>query len=207
MPPLAPAVTYQDGQLTIVAQNSLLRDILSAVRVRTGAILEAPPDLGNERAVVHLGPGAPREVLADLLQGSRFDYILVGSPENAGAVQRIILTARSGIPPGPSVTGSAPLPSASPGGAIARPGARPMPPDQVEETDTDADEQPALPAVPPQPVQPLVPDQLPPPTSPQLQPSPGQPQVKTPEQLLQELQRMQQLQREQQQQPQKPPPQ
>jgi hypothetical protein len=43
MAPVAPQVSYQDGQLTIVAPNSTLGDILRGVRKHTSADIEIPP--------------------------------------------------------------------------------------------------------------------------------------------------------------------
>src|SRR5512146_2652876 len=43
MPPTPPHVTYETGQLPIVAHNPTLADVLSAVRARTGAGIETPP--------------------------------------------------------------------------------------------------------------------------------------------------------------------
>src|SRR5262249_49379553 len=40
MPAVAPQVTFQNGQLTIIAPNSTLGDILRAVHARTGAEVE-----------------------------------------------------------------------------------------------------------------------------------------------------------------------
>src|SRR5712671_730644 len=41
-PAVAPQVSYQSGQLTILAPNSNLGDILRAVRKQTGAEMEIP---------------------------------------------------------------------------------------------------------------------------------------------------------------------
>src|ERR1700733_6364337 len=76
--PVPPKVSYQNAQLTIDAPNSTLGDILRAVRKQTGAEIEIPA--APERVVTHLGPGSAREVMADLLNGSRFNYVLLGSP-------------------------------------------------------------------------------------------------------------------------------
>ena len=78
MAPVPPQVSYHDSQLTIVAPNSTLGDILRAVRKQTGAEIEIPP--ATERVVTHLGPGPAREVISQLLNGSRFNYVLLGSP-------------------------------------------------------------------------------------------------------------------------------
>ena len=78
--PATPAkVSYQDGLLTISAQNSNLGDILRDVHQLTGASIEIPKGSGaNQRVITHLGPGAPRDVLAGLLNGTSFNYVMVG---------------------------------------------------------------------------------------------------------------------------------
>ena len=94
MAAVPPRVTYQNGQLTIVSPNSTLGDILRAVKKQTGAEIEVPS--ANERVVTTLGPGPAREVIADLLNGSRFNYVLLGSPEDSNALTRVVLVAKSG---------------------------------------------------------------------------------------------------------------
>src|SRR5580700_10635121 len=95
IPAVAPQVTFQDGQLTIVAPNSTLGDILRGVRKHTAADIEIPAT-ANERVVTRLGPGPAREVMAELLNGSHFNYILLGSPEDANALVRVVLVPKSG---------------------------------------------------------------------------------------------------------------
>jgi len=92
--PVPPQVSFQSGQLTIVAANSTLGDILRAVRKQTGAEIEIPE--AQDRVVTHLGPGPARDVVAELLNGSRFNYVLVGSPEDAAVLTRVVLVAKSG---------------------------------------------------------------------------------------------------------------
>lgn len=94
MAAVPPRVTYQNGQLTIVSPNSTLGDILRAVKKQTGAEIEVPP--ATERVVTTLGPGPAREVIAELLNGSRFNYVLLGSPEDSSALTRVVLVAKSG---------------------------------------------------------------------------------------------------------------
>ena len=92
--PVPPQVTYQNAQLTIVAPNSTLGDILRAVRKQTGAEIEIPA--APERVVTHLGPGPARAVMAELLNGSRFNYVLLGSPANDALLTRVVLVAKTG---------------------------------------------------------------------------------------------------------------
>src|SRR6266496_560180 len=89
-----PQVSYENNQLTIVAPNSTLADILRAVRKQTGAEIEIPS--APERVVTHLGPGPAREVVAELLNGSRFNYVLLGSPGNEAQLTRVVLVAKTG---------------------------------------------------------------------------------------------------------------
>jgi|SRR5271157_1583186 len=92
MPPKAPHVTYQHGMLSISASNSTLGQVLRAVGAETGASIDLPADAPVERVAVELGPGTPTKVLAELLDGSRFNYIIVRVPGDSGAVQKLILT-------------------------------------------------------------------------------------------------------------------
>ena len=98
--PIAPQVSYQNGQLTIVAANSTLGDILRAVKKQTGADIEIPA--ATDRVVTHLGPGPARDVMAELLNGSRFNYVLLGSPEDASLLTRVVLVAKSPDTPNPN---------------------------------------------------------------------------------------------------------
>ena len=103
-PPTPPRVSFQNGELTIDAANSTLSQVLRAVQSRTGASIDIPAGGGSERVVAQLGPGQPRDVLNTLLNGSKFDYVILGVNGNPGAVQKVILTPRQGgsttTPPG-----------------------------------------------------------------------------------------------------------
>jgi hypothetical protein len=113
IPAVAPEVTFQNGLLTIVAPNSTLGDILRSVRKYTSAEIEIP-STASERVVTRLGPAPAREVMAELLNGSRFNYILLGSPDDSNALVKVVLVAKSGPE-------SAPIPNATPapGAALA----------------------------------------------------------------------------------------
>jgi hypothetical protein len=89
----SPKVTYKNGQLTISAQDASLGDILRAVSTKTGAVIEFPSDRAQEHLFANAGPGPVREVLASLLNGSRFNYVMLASPANPNILQRMILTS------------------------------------------------------------------------------------------------------------------
>jgi len=160
--PVAPQVSYQDGQPTIVAPNSTLGDILRGVRKHTSADIEIPPT-ASERVVTRLGPGPAREVMAELLNGSRFNYILLGSPDNANLLVRVVLVAKTGDTPSPGD-------KAAPSPEVANAADAPDPDPPEDATDENADQATAE-AEPPAPAE--------------------QPGVKTPQQMLQEMQQRQ----------------
>ena len=93
MPATPPEVSYRDGELTIAAENSTLGDILRAVRAQTHAAVDVPSN-ATERVVSRFGPGPAREVLAELLNGSHFNYVLMGSAANPNSLERVILTPK-----------------------------------------------------------------------------------------------------------------
>jgi|SRR5579862_3459185 len=185
--PVAPQVTYSNGQLSIEAPNSTLSQVLRAVQSRTGASMDIPAGANSERVVAQLGPGQPRDVLNTLLNGSNFDYVILGVTGNPGAVQKVILTPRqSGAAsaqnnPPPNQAGEATEDSvAETGGESDYPGGEPQNPD----------------AQPPRPGfrRPGVPQGG---FGPQQNPLNNDPNiVKTPDQLLQDLQQMQQQQQQ-----------
>jgi hypothetical protein len=196
-----PRVTFHDGLLSIHAENSTLGDVLKAVQSATGASIDSP-GVASERVYVNLGPGQPRDILASLLNGSRYDYIMIGSQQQPNSVARVMLTMRQTSREQP----------ASPS-AMARPSPPPTPTPKVEENDTPDEtppdrEAPAATKLPVQPVpgQPPTPNTTPGATPGVVQQQPGYPpfgqplssqQPKTPEQLLRDLQQMQQQQQQQ----------
>jgi hypothetical protein len=92
--PSRPAViTYQHGGLTIVGKNSTLGDILREVGKQTGAVLDIPLQ-ANERVFGRFGPGPVRAVLASLLNGSDFNYVLQWSDADPSLLTRVTLWAK-----------------------------------------------------------------------------------------------------------------
>lgn len=202
-PAVAPKVQYQNGQLSIVAENSTLGDILRAVHQQTGAEMDVPPN-ATERVVTNLGPGPSRDVLAKLLNGSSFNYVMLGSATDPNDVRHVIVTSKSGgevgtianNAPQPGFNGRTPL-NPPQNGAMVTGGAPDTAGEDAPPDDSDAavDDQPQ-------------PDDQSPVEGQAADPAGqqgNQPQIKTPEQLLQELQRQQQMQQQQQQAPQSAP--
>jgi len=197
-------VSYEDGQLTIIAENSKLGDILAAVSERMGADIELPASASDERIWVRLGPGPARRVLAALLGGTDLDYVIQASDTDPEGIQSVLLTPRTRAAAVAVVTTGRPVSSAGQARGASRrdpqpnrglaeiPGrensTEPVPP--VEAPPASAEQQPA---------------------AAELQPSLDTPEPdadkstpKTSEQMIQKLQNMYQ-QRKQMQQDRKPP--
>ncbi len=200
MAPVAPNVSYQSGQLTIQSNNATLAQVLRSVQAKTGASFDIPSSANSERVVAQLGPGQPKDILATLLNGSKFNYIILGSPNQPGSVQKVILTPRQNAPAINSAQN--PIQQAQQQEAQAEEDYTPPEPTPSEDNSAPANQPPPGVFRPGSngPTQPNQNGEFPPPT--QQQDNNGQPQqgAKSPEQLLQELQRMQQQQQQYQQQ-------
>jgi hypothetical protein len=57
--------------------------------------MDVPSSAQNDRVAMAIGPGEPRDVLHTLLNGSTFDYMILGVAGRPGAVQRVILTPKT----------------------------------------------------------------------------------------------------------------
>jgi hypothetical protein len=178
-PSSPPQVNIQGGQLTIVARNSTMSDVLNAVRQKTGANVDMPAGSG-ERVVGQFGPGAPRDVMAQLLNGSHYDYVLLGSAADPHALKKIVLMAKSNGPE-PAPTPQANQPQGENENLQAVP--------EVENENPVENSGEATPNMQEQPQEEPQPDQ-----GDQSQDQQNGPMVKTPEQLLRELQQQQQQQ-------------
>ena len=118
MPATPPNVAYNGGQLTITAPNSTLGDILREVHKQTGATIDVPGN-ATERVMGTFGPGPARDVLASLLNGSHFNYVLLGSEANPNSLDRVMLLSKPAGDAGnqPVNTAQAQNPQAPAGGA------------------------------------------------------------------------------------------
>jgi hypothetical protein len=102
-PPVPATVTAHTNELTVKADNSSLTQILHQVSSATGMRLDGLG--GDERVFGSFGPGAPREVLTALLNGTSYNVVMVGDLPN-GAPRQLLLSHRAG-------GGASPQPAAS----------------------------------------------------------------------------------------------
>lgn len=89
-----PLVAYSNGLLTITAHDARFVDVLNAIRARTGVAVDFPATMPNDRVFDEIGPAPMREVLMAFLDGSRFNYVMLGSSSDSRIVHRLILTPR-----------------------------------------------------------------------------------------------------------------
>jgi hypothetical protein len=89
-----PFVEYESGRLSLVSDDATLGDVLRAIGDTIGAQIEFPGEIGHERIAARMGPASPQELLRMLLDSSRFDYVILGSPSSPDAVQTVVVTLR-----------------------------------------------------------------------------------------------------------------
>jgi hypothetical protein len=93
--PKPPQVIYENGQLTIIAENGSLSDVMKALRAALGTDIDLPTNVADQRIWVHLGPGSPRGVLRELLDGTEFNYVIQASESDPAGIRSVLLTQRS----------------------------------------------------------------------------------------------------------------
>ena len=106
-------VQFADGLMTIHANNATLSEILFQIHNTTGAEIAIPSGTEQDRVAADFGPGTPREVLAQLLNGSGLNFVVVGSEDDPNLLRSVILTRTSGgvDPPLPGADAYVPPPN------------------------------------------------------------------------------------------------
>jgi hypothetical protein len=144
-PPLR--VGFDRGLLTISARNATLAAVLYQVHLRTGADIPIPSGAEQEQVAIQAGPGPAKDVIAALLNGSRFNYVLQGTAQDPQGVGTLILTPKSNVSEGSPV--AAPQPTGTPDGQLAAPTDPPNPPMETGQPMPPNPEMPANPELPP----------------------------------------------------------
>jgi len=98
-------VSFRDGLLGIRANMATLSEVLFAVQQRTGAEISIAAGAEQEKVVTDIAPGPAPEVLAKLLNGSRFNFLILSAANDPQRLDRVILSARAegGVMPLPAV--------------------------------------------------------------------------------------------------------
>jgi len=99
--PIAPPrpkvdVGVRSNLLSVRAQGATLAEVLYEIHRRTGADIAIPAGAEQEKVVVNI-PSAPgRDVIASLLNGSRFNYIVLGTDSDPGGFRNLLLSVKEG---------------------------------------------------------------------------------------------------------------
>src|ERR1700686_4994632 len=88
-------VSFHDGQLGIRAHKVTLSQVLFAVQQRTGAEVSIAAGAEQETVAVDLTPGPAPEVLARLLNGSKFNFLILSAANDPRQLDRVILSPRT----------------------------------------------------------------------------------------------------------------
>lgn len=160
-PPKQAQIKLDSQGLYIQAENSDLSQILRDVASSSGMKLEG---LGrNQRIFGNYGPGAPKDVLSKLLEGTGYNVLMVGETEQGTPRELVLMPRTGGSAPGNFAASQPPVRQAN---------------QEDEDTAADSDEEPQQP---------------PPPQAAPFRPSGNEQTpngVKTPQQLLEELRRL-----------------
>lgn len=84
-------VSYQNGLLSIHAEKASLSQVLFEVQMKTQADIAIPAGAEQEQVVANLGPAPAKDVLSALLNGSTYNFIVVGDER---ALERVIISKK-----------------------------------------------------------------------------------------------------------------
>lgn len=87
-------VTYRNGLLGIRANKVTLSEVLFAVQQRTGAQVSIAAGAEQEKVVAEIAPAPAPEVLARLLNGSKFNFLILSAVDDPRQLDRVILSTR-----------------------------------------------------------------------------------------------------------------
>jgi hypothetical protein len=137
-------VTFRNGLLAIKSNKASLSEIMFAVHQRTGAEVSVAAGAEQEQVAADIAPGPAPEVLARLLNGSKFNFLILSSATDPHGLDRVILSSK------------------------AEGGVMPLPPMQSNNGDDSADDDAPQRAEPPVAAVPPPPANVPPPVGHQL---------------------------------------
>jgi hypothetical protein len=84
--------------LSISSNKASLSEVLFAIHQQTGAEIAIPAGSELEQVVAEIGPAPAPEVLSQLLNGSKFNFMILSSTSDPRSLDRVILSSR---PEGP----------------------------------------------------------------------------------------------------------
>jgi hypothetical protein len=90
-------VRFSKGQLEIHAHNSTLSEVLFQIQKQTGAEIAIPAGTEQQQVFVDAGPAPASQVLAELLNGSGLNFVVVGSEADPNTLRSVILSRKAGF--------------------------------------------------------------------------------------------------------------
>ena len=91
-------VQFDNGLMTIHADNATLSEVLFQIQKVTGAEIAIPSGTEQDKVAADFGPGTPSQVLAQLLNGSGLNFVVVGSEADPNGLRSVILShATAGV--------------------------------------------------------------------------------------------------------------
>jgi len=89
-------VSFRDGLLKVWAEKATLAEVLNEIHHQTGADIAIPSGAEQDQVIANYGPGPAEQVIAALLNGSRFNFVTVGASDNPAKISSVILIPRTG---------------------------------------------------------------------------------------------------------------
>ena len=96
-------VVYKNERLSIRSDKASLAEVLGEVARKTGADISLPAIAAQEQVVARIGLLPVAAALAALLNGSRFNFIMVGSDGDPATLKSVILTLRDAAKSQPAI--------------------------------------------------------------------------------------------------------
>lgn len=96
-PPQPPIAQNTGGQLVIHANGQDFASVLRAIGNASGIDIEMPAESGADPVFLDVGPVSAKEAIIALMDGTKYNYVIMGSRSDPGVVTRLILSERSSV--------------------------------------------------------------------------------------------------------------
>lgn len=90
-------VAFANGLLEVHAYSATLSEVLFQIQQQTGAEIAIPAGTEQERVFGDFGPAHPSEVLAQLLNGTDLNFVVVGAEGNPNLLRSVVLSRKTGF--------------------------------------------------------------------------------------------------------------
>ena len=87
-------VTFRNGLLGVRANKATLSEVLYAIQQKTGADISIAAGAEQEKVVAEIEPAPAPEVLARLLNGSKFNFLILSAANDPQQLDKVILSTR-----------------------------------------------------------------------------------------------------------------